>query len=110
MGEAAAAAAAAAAVLAAAEALRRMAEDAMEPRPVRRAAFNALHLLLRYALPQPPPHRLSAARACETATSKAEPRQGAEPWQDWFLKCLGRRAHPLAACGMATLCCSPRRC
>jgi len=32
----------------AAEALRGMAEDATEPRPVRRAAFNALHLLLRY--------------------------------------------------------------
>jgi hypothetical protein len=26
----------------------------------------------------------------------------------WFLKCLqGGRAHPLAACGLATLCCSP---
>ena len=28
--------------------------------------------------------------------------------QDWFLKCLqGGRAHPLAVCGVATLCCSP---
>ena len=28
--------------------------------------------------------------------------------QDWILKCLqGRRAHPVAACGLATLCCSP---
>jgi hypothetical protein len=28
--------------------------------------------------------------------------------QDWILKCLqGERAHPLATCGEATLCCSP---
>jgi uncharacterized protein (UPF0147 family) len=37
------------AVAEAAEALRCMAEDEMEPRPVRRAAFNALYMLLRYA-------------------------------------------------------------
>jgi hypothetical protein len=38
------------------------------------------------------------------ATPKAEPRQQ----QDWVLKCLqGGRAHPLAACGVATLCCPP---
>ena len=37
-------------------------------------------------------------------TSKADPRQQ----QDWFLECLqGGRAHPLAASGVATLCCSP---
>jgi hypothetical protein len=34
-----------------------------------------------------------------SATSIAEPRQ-----QDWLLKCVqGGRAHPLAACGVATL-------
>jgi hypothetical protein len=38
------------------------------------------------------------------ATSKADPRQK----QDWVLECLqGGRARPLAACGVATLCCSP---
>ena len=43
-------------------------------------------------------------RVWKAATSKAEPRQQ----QDWILKCVqGGRAHPLAACGVATLCCSP---
>ena len=37
---------------------------------------------------------------CNAATSKADPRQK----QDWFLRCLkGGEAHPLAACGLATL-------
>jgi hypothetical protein len=40
----------------------------------------------------------------ESRPSKADPRQQ----QDWILKCQqGRRAHPLAACGVAVLCCSP---
>jgi hypothetical protein len=39
----------------------------------------------------------------ETPPRKADPRQQ----QDWFLKGLqGGRAHPLAACRVATLCCS----
>jgi hypothetical protein len=43
-------------------------------------------------------------RVWKAATSKAEPRQQ----QDWILKGLqGGRVHPLAACGVATLCCSP---
>ena len=43
-------------------------------------------------------------RVWKAATSKAEPRQQ----QDWILKRVqGGRAHPLAACGVATLCCSP---
>ena len=42
-------------------------------------------------------------RVWKAASSKAEPRQK----QYWFLKCLqGVRVRPLAACGVATLCCS----
>jgi hypothetical protein len=42
----------------------------------------------QYAPPTPPPPR--------------------KQQQDWILKCLqGGRAHPLAACGVAVLCCSP---
>jgi hypothetical protein len=50
------------------------------------------------------PDRILSKRVWKAATSKAEPRKT----QDWVLKCLqGGRAHPLAACGMATLYCSP---
>ena len=46
---------------------------------------------------------VEAPRVRKAATSRAEPRQK----QDWILKCpQGGRAHPLAACGVATLCCS----
>jgi hypothetical protein len=46
--------------------------------------------------------RLHRGVFVKAATSQANPRQK----QDWFLKSLqGIRAHPLAACGVATLCC-----
>jgi hypothetical protein len=41
-----------------------------------------------------------ASKVWKAASLKADPRQQ----QDWFLKSLqGGRAHPLAACGVATL-------
>jgi hypothetical protein len=49
-------------------------------------------------------HRESetSVRVWTAATSKVEPRRK----QDWFFECLqGERAHALAACGVATLCC-----
>jgi hypothetical protein len=50
------------------------------------------------------PPALTIARVWKAAASKADPRQQ----HDWILKCLqGGRAHPLAACGVATLCSSP---
>jgi hypothetical protein len=45
------------------------------------------------------------AKVWKAATSKADPRKQ----QDWILECLqGGRTRPLAACGVATLCCSSR--
>jgi hypothetical protein len=51
-----------------------------------------------------PPRVLKEEGVWKAATSKSDPRR----LQDWILNCLqGERAHPLAACGVATLCCSP---
>jgi hypothetical protein len=66
-----------------------------------------------------PPHRRRACLMLQTLRAVAPPpragfgkpparKQGPRQTQNWFLKCLqGGRAHPLAACGVATLCCSP---
>jgi hypothetical protein len=63
------------------------------------AAFDRwVHTASRTPSDGPFPHAL------ESRTSKPDPRRQ----QDWLLKSLrGSRAHPLAACGVATLCRSP---
>jgi hypothetical protein len=53
-------------------------------------------------------HSLSVRSASRASATTATIATGAGQQQNWILKCLqGVRAHPLAACGVATLCCSP---
>jgi hypothetical protein len=67
----------------------------------RHAALPDLHLRAR------PAPALPAAESAHRA--RAVRRRGEQ--QDWILmRRQGGRAHPLAACGVATLCCSPPRC
>jgi hypothetical protein len=66
--------------------------------------YGADSALRSLSLNRPAAASASPVSRALSATSKADPRRQ----QDRFLKCLQcGRAHPLAACGVATLCSSP---
>jgi hypothetical protein len=90
---------------------------ASTPQPAQTAAALASHnTAMRTALKSCVSAPLYAALADRLDPSQVRTRSRAGVWKadprrqqhDWFLKCLqGGRAHTLAACGVATICCSP---